>query len=138
MHIIIGLNVLALKDVQTIRHNECMMLVCDGERCMKCRAYRRILKQILARQKLAPFTPHSHTNIRYLSEAEKEHKIKDLQHMKRACDRKITRLHKKLEELTTTGVLVDNTESDNERLLRKRTTLKQTMLKVSGGRCNNT
>ena len=112
---------LALKDVQTIRHKECMMLVCDGERCVKCRAYRKILNQMLARQKLTPSKPHSHTNVRYLSEAEKEHKIKDLQHMKRACDRKITRLHKKLEELTaTSGVLVDDTlSSDLQKIMEE-------------------
>ena len=85
------------------------MLVWDGERCMKCRAYRRVLNQMLTRQKLAPSIPHAHTNVRYLSEAEKVHKIDDLQHMKRVRDKKIARLHKKLEELTATyGVLVDD------------------------------
>lgn len=119
--ILIGRNVLALNDVQTIRHKECMMLVWDGERCEKCRAYRRILNQMLTRQTQAPSTPHTHTNIRYLSEAEKEQKIKDLQHKKRACDKKIARLHKKLEELTAAGgVLVDDKmNSDLQKIMEE-------------------
>lgn len=75
---------------------------------------------MLTRQKLVPSTPHTHTNIRYPSEAD-EHKINDLLHMKRACDRKITRLHKKLEELTATGgVLVDDKlSSDLQKIMEE-------------------
>ncbi|MCG8622799.1 MAG: hypothetical protein MJE68_12485, partial [Proteobacteria bacterium] len=52
---------------------------------------------------------HSHTNHRYLSSPQKVARIKELQHKNRLSQKKMDRLSKKLEELTTiSGVCLDD------------------------------
>ena len=60
----------------TIRHTKCSMLLpqsTDSDRCGKCRAYRKMLNKAHARKSKAidTTTPHSHTNLRYLSSDDK-------------------------------------------------------------------
>jgi hypothetical protein len=64
-----------------------------------CIAYRKTLNRSVGR-KLKATTPHSHTNLRYLSSSDMEARINELQHKQRLLARKVSYLSKKLTEVT--------------------------------------
>lgn len=121
-----GTKVIAQRDHSTIRHTECSMLIpqsATSDRCGTCIAYRKTLNRSVGRKLKATetTTPHSHTNLRYLSSSDMVARINELQHKQRLLTRKVSYLSKKLTEITAEyGVCLDNeTNRDLETVMRQ-------------------
>ena len=103
-----GQNIVAYKDTRalpypTVRHMECSLLMeSRGAKCSKCVSYRAQLNVLLSRlgKQRESRNPHSHTNYRYLSDSEKNSRMKQLHQNNRKAQRRIARLEEKLKERT--------------------------------------
>ena len=92
----------------TIRHVDCDLLIKPGESsqcCTRCMAYRSSLRaQVSRHQKQVDDSsrtnPSSHTAFSRLCSPEKATRYHQEHTMRRACQRQVTNLHKKLQTVT--------------------------------------
>ena len=105
----VGSNIVAFKDTRglpypTVRHTKCSLLLENSSgrsKCPRCVAYRPQLNVLLNRcgNERGNTDPTSHTNYRYLTDSEKNSRLKELHHTNRLAQRKIAHLTEKLKEV---------------------------------------
>ena len=108
----------------TVRHTDCSLLMeSGGAKCSKCVTYRAQLNVLLSRlgKQGESSNPHSHTNYRYLSDSEKNSRMKQLHQNNRKAHRRIARLEEKLRErIELEGEQVDElTSTDLKQIMEE-------------------
>ena len=126
-----GHNIVAFKDTRglpysTVRHTECSLLLddsSDSTRCPKCASYRAQLNVLTCRwnKRSDNSKPQSHANYRYLSDSEKDGRMRNLHHSNRVSQRRIAHLESKLKErIELEGEQVEESMSaDLEQIIRE-------------------
>ena len=125
----LGQTIVAFKDTRvlpfpTIRHTECSLLLeNESDRCARCVSYRVQLNVLLSRlgKSKDSTDPQGHTNYRYLSNAEKNVRLKELHHDNRKAKRRIAHLEEKLRErIEIEGQQMDEeTSSDLKQIMEE-------------------
>ena len=105
----VGGNIVAFKDIRglpypTVRHGECSLLLDNSSarsKCPRCVAYWPQLNVLLSRcgNERDNTDPTTHTNYRYLTDSEKNSRLKELHRTNRLAQRKIAHLTEKLKEV---------------------------------------
>ena len=122
MFLTLGHNTIAFKDTRalpfpTVRHIECSLLLENStscNRCTKCVSYRTQLNVLVDRLGKCHdnSNPQSHTNYRYLSDSEKNSRMRELHRNMRVAQRRVAHLQEKLRESTEVeGEEVDESTS---------------------------
>ena len=99
--------------LKAIRTTNCELICCQSlQRCACCRKYRTQLfvERSRLKKNSAHYTSHdSHVNYRFLTDAQKDERLKSLQQAKRIEKQRNTRLHQLiLDEIETNGIVLES------------------------------